>query len=263
MIRNPFVPTDGIHNLRDFGGYSVSGGGTVKTGLLFRSGQHVGASDTDLNALDGLDLGTVIDLRGNGERAQHPCRRSDTFNAEVIFYDGETSNMPPHMPGDMDLEAGTPIAQIAYDRMIATYTRMVHNPAMIELFQRYLHSLVQRDGGSLVHCFAGKDRTGVAVMLVQHILGVSREDQMQEFLLTNEAPTLHILRNQAVPGLEARYDRQLDEGAVRALLEVHGDYLDTYRAEVDRTAGSLDAYITGILGVDEAVQDTLRAKLIG
>ena len=50
---------------------------------------------------------------------------------------------------------------------------------------------------------------------------------------------------------------------MRALLEVHGDYLDTYRAEVDRIAGSLDAYITGTLDVDEAVQDTLRAKLVG
>ena len=235
----------------------------MKTGLLYRSGQHVGASDADLDALDALELAAVIDLRGNGERALHPCRRSQAFDAEVIFYDGETSNMPPHMPGDMDLEADTSLAKVAYDRMIATYTRMVHNPAMIELFHRYLHSLAERDGSSLVHCFAGKDRTGVAVMLVQHILGVSREDQMREFLLTNEAPTLHILREQAVPGLEARYDRTLDEGAVRALLEVHGDYLDTYRTEVDRIAGSLDAYITGTLDVDEAVQDTLRAKLVG
>ena len=235
----------------------------MKTGVLFRSGQHVGASDGDLAALDALELGTVIDLRGNGERANHPCRRSDNFAAEVIFYDGETSNMPPHMPGDMDIHKGTPIAQIAYDRMIATYTRMVHNPAMIELFSRYLRSLAQRDGGSLVHCFAGKDRTGVAVMLVQHVLGVSREDQITEFLLTNDAPTLHILRDQALPGLEARYEQTFDDGAVRALLEVNADYLHTYLAEAEKTAGSLDAYITGTLGVDEAVQDALRAKFIG
>jgi protein tyrosine/serine phosphatase len=200
MIRTPnserFVPTEGIHNLRDFGGYPTNDGRIVKTGTLFRSGQHVGASDTDLSALDGLKLGTVIDLRGNGERAQHPCRRSDSFAAEVILYDGETSNMPPHMPGDMDLQQTKSIAEIAFDRMIATYTRMVHNPAMIDLFSRYLRALADKDSASLVHCFAGKDRTGVAVMLVQHILGVSREDQMAEFLLTNDAPTLQILRDQ-------------------------------------------------------------------
>lgn len=259
MIRNPFIPTQGIHNLRDFGGYAGAGGAAVKTGVLFRSGQHVGASDADLNALDALELGTVIDLRGNGERALHPCKRGERFSAKVIFYDGETSNMPPHM----DIDEGTTTAQFAYDRMIATYARMVHNPAMVELFNRYLHSLAERDGASLVHCFAGKDRTGVAVMLVQHILGVSRSDQMAEFMLTNEAPTIQILRDQAVPGLEARYDRKLDDGAVKALLEVHPDYLSNFWAEVERIHGSLDDYISGTLGVDEAVQDTLRQKLIG
>ncbi|MEP5188161.1 MAG: tyrosine-protein phosphatase [Marinomonas sp.] len=259
MIRNPFVPTDGIHNLRDFGGYAAAGGGTVKTGVLFRSGQHVGASDADLTAVDALGLGTVIDLRGNGERASHPCRRSDNFTAEIVLFDGETSNMPPHM----DIDEHTTTAEYAHARMIATYTRMVHNPPMIDLFGRYLHALVERDGASLVHCFAGKDRTGVAATLVLHILGVSRDDQRREFLLTNDAPTFHILRDQAVPGFETRWGRKLDDGAVRALLEVHSDYLDTYLAEAEKTAGSLDAYITGTLGVDEAVQDALRAKLIG
>lgn len=259
MIRNPFIPTQGIHNLRDFGGYAAAGDAAVKTGLLFRSGQHVGASAEDLQAVDGIGLGTVIDLRGNGERAHHPCKRGAAFSAELIFFDGETSNMPPHM----DIDENTTTAQFAYDRMIATYKRMVHNPAMVELFNRYLHSLAERDGASLVHCFAGKDRTGVAVMLVQHVLGVSREDQMAEYLLTNEAPTIQILRDQAVPGLEARYDRKLNDGAVKALLEVHPDYLRTFWAEVERIHGSLDDYITGTLDVDEAVQDTLRQKLIG
>ena len=71
------------------------------------------------------------------------------------------------------------------------------------------------------------------------------------------------MRDQAVPGLEARYDRKLNDGAVKALLEVHPDYLRTFWAEVERIHGSLDDYITGTLDVDEAVQDTLRQKLIG
>jgi protein tyrosine/serine phosphatase len=258
MIRDPFIPTEGIHNLRDFGGYSSTHGGSVKTGLLFRSGQHVEASDADLAAVDALNLATVIDLRGNGERAQHPCKRGPQFAAQVIFFDGETSNLPPHM----DIDENSTTAQLAYERMIATYTRMVHNPPMHDLFGRYLRSLASKDGASLVHCFAGKDRTGIAVMLVQHILGVSQEDQRSEFLRTNDAPTLHILREQAVPGLEARYDRKLDEGAVKALLEVNADYLTTYWGEVERSVGSLDEYIASTLGVDEAVQDQLRAKLI-
>jgi len=55
----------------------------------------------------------------------------------------------------------------------------------------------------------------------------------------------------------------MDEGAVKALLQVHGDYLTTFWAVAERSAGSLDHYITHTLDVDEAVQDRLRQKLIG
>lgn len=249
---------DGIHNLRDYGRYESAYGGKVRSGLLFRSGQHVGASDSDLAAIDALGLRTVIDLRGNHERASHPCRRGPLFAADVIFHDGETSNLPPHM----DVDANTSSAQYAHKRMIATYARMPHNPPMLDIFSRYLRAVAEREGASLVHCFAGKDRTGMAVSLLLHILGVSRADQLAEFLLTNQASTFHILAKQALPGLEARLGRTLDEDAARALLEVHPDYFGTFIDEVEREYGSLDAYITEQLGVDEGLRQALRAKLI-
>ena len=51
MIRDPFLKTQGIHNFRDYGGWATKGGGAVRTGLLFRSGHHVGATDADLAAI--------------------------------------------------------------------------------------------------------------------------------------------------------------------------------------------------------------------
>ena len=90
MIRERFLDTQGIHNFRDYGGYSVEGGGKVRRGLLFRSGQHVEATDEDLQAIAKLDIHTVIDLRGLSERERNPCRRVEGFAGEVIFYDGET-----------------------------------------------------------------------------------------------------------------------------------------------------------------------------
>ena len=106
--------------------------------------------------------------------------------------------------------------------MLAVYTRMPANPAMHAMFGRYLNVLADREGASLVHCFAGKDRTGIAATLLLHILGVSEEDQEAEFLLTNASPTLHILAAQSVPGIEARLGRKLDDEAVRALLDFLG-----------------------------------------
>ena len=136
MIRqpdqNPFVPTDGIHNLRDYGGYAAADGTRVKTGILFRSGQHMEATDSDLEKLQDLDIRTIIDFRGETERGGFPCRRHDEFDAHVIAYDGETTSSPPH-EGGWDKTDMT--AQKARDRMIAVYKRMPVNPAMPSSFQ--------------------------------------------------------------------------------------------------------------------------------
>lgn len=253
-----FQPTlTGIHNFRDYGGYAADGG-TVRRGLLYRSGQHVKATDDDLEALRALDIRTVIDLRGITERELNPCRRHEGWAGEVIAHDGETTSSPPHM----DIGPETTTADYARDRMLAVYTRMPANPAMHAMFGRYLNALADNDGASLVHCFAGKDRTGIAAMLLLHILGASEDDQREEFLLTNKAPTLAVLRAQSVPAMEARIGRTMDESSVRALLEVHEDYLERFHETVREMSGSLDAWLESEIGIDDALRERLRAKFV-
>jgi protein tyrosine/serine phosphatase len=262
MIRDPrpdpFLPTQGIHNLRDYGGWAVTGGGRVKTGLLWRSGQHRDASDADLETFQALDIRTIIDLRGVTEREKFPCRRHADFNAKIVAHPGETSNSPPHEGGG---GAVVMTAERAFERMIAVYTRMPVNPAMISMFTRYFEALDTRDGGSLVHCFAGKDRTGIAASLLLHVLGVHRDDTIAEFLRTNDAPTKHILENQSLPRMREVY-ADIEEGAIDNLMNVRPEYIDTYFSEVERDHGSLDTYLEQRLGVDEARKARLRDRFV-
>ena len=266
MIRNtasaeaigPFLPTEGIHNLRDYGGYVVPGEGRVKTGVLFRSGQHMEASEADLELIHSLDIRTIIDLRGVSEREGFPCRRHPQFAAEVIAHPGETSNSPPHEGGGGAIVMTPHKARV---RMMAVYTRMPVNPAMISMFSRYFAALDERDGGSLVHCFAGKDRTGIAASLLLHVLGVHHDDVVAEFLRTNDAPTRAILERQSLPRMQAHYGN-IEPEALHNLMGVLPEYIDTYFAEVTRDHGSVDAYLADKLGVDEARKQRLRAKLV-
>lgn len=251
-----FLPTEGIHNFRDYGGWLTSDRRQVRRGLLFRSGQHVGATDADLALIAALDIRTVIDLRGTSERDRNPCRRVEGFAGEVLFYDGETSSSPPHMDVDPDVTT----ALFARERMLGVYARMPQNPAMQDMFARYLRVLAEREGASLVHCFAGKDRTGVAATLLLHALGVSERDQMTEFLRTNAAPTLAVLHAQSVPGIEARLGRKLDEAGLRALLEVDETYLLRFRETVAAMDGSLDEWLAKRIGVDDALRSRLRER---
>lgn len=253
-----FYLTQGIHNLRDYGGYRAVDGGRVRSGVLFRSGQHMEATDSDLALMHALDIRTVIDLRGVSERQGFPCRRHPSFAAQVIAYDGETSNSPPHEGGGGVIEM-TP--ERARDRMLSVYTRMPVNPAMIAMFTRYFNALDEGDGGSLVHCFAGKDRTGIAVALLLHSLGVHHDDIVEEFLLTNAAPTRAILERQSLPRMQAHYGEIAPE-ALHNLMGVLPEYYDTYVTQVTRSHGSLDAYMAAELGVDAAKKARLIAKLV-
>ncbi|EAQ29876.1 hypothetical protein NAP1_03850 [Erythrobacter sp. NAP1] len=262
MIRetklDPFLPTDGIHNLRDYGGYAAADGGHVRGGLLFRSGQHMEASDEDLDTIQSLDIRTIVDLRGLSERTSFPCRRHDEFGADVIAFDGETTSSPPH-EGGWDKEDMT--AERARQRMLSVYTRMPVNPAMIEMFSRYFKALETREGGSLVHCFAGKDRTGIAASLLLHVLGAHKDDVVAEFMRTNDAPTQHILERQSLPRMEAHYG-EIEPEAIRNLMGVREEYIERYWSEVTRDHGSVDAYLENSLGVDDTRKARLRERFL-
>lgn len=149
----------------------------------------------------------------------------------------------------------------ARERMLAVYRRMPHNPAMHAIFARYFAALAEHEGASLVNCFAGKDRTGIAVSLLLHVLGVHRDDVVAEFLLTNQAPTREVLERQSLPRMQAHYGAIAPE-ALDYLMGVHPEYIETFFDEVARAHGSLDAYLAESLGVSAQTKARLRARLV-
>lgn len=251
------LPLEGVHNFRDYGGYPVSGGGRVRRGVLWRSGQHFGASDADLGRIGALGLATVIDLRGNSERDSHPCRRPEGFAAEVLFHDGETSNVAPHERASDTMAS----AEAAQARMRAVYRRIPYNPAMVDVYRRFFAALVGSNAASLVHCFAGKDRTGVAVALVHHVLGVHRDDALEDYLLTNKSATLPILREQAISRAPERWGRA-DDATLQALLGVDPSYLAETFAVIERENGSTDSYLEQVLGVSASEREAIRGHFV-
>ena len=80
------IAFEGIENFRDFGDYAA-GDRRLRRGLLYRSAHHAKASDADLDALAGLGLSVIVDLRRTNERDRDPCRRWDGFGAQVIEND--------------------------------------------------------------------------------------------------------------------------------------------------------------------------------
>lgn len=250
---------EGIHNFRDYGGYAARDG-RLKQGVLWRSGQHGGATPADLARVAELGIATVIDLRGDSERQMMPCLRHDDFDGLVLFAPGETagSELAPHE------EAGQGITTAAEAKAAMTklYVNMPFRDVLIRSLTLYFEALATRDGASLLHCLAGKDRTGLAAALLHRLLGVHEDDVMADYLLTNEAGNQQRRIAAAGESIRERYGAQITDEAIVMLMGVDADYLHTATRSIAERYGSTEHYAEEVLGVDAARRAALRERLV-
>ncbi len=248
------VATKGIHNFRDFGGYASALGGHVQKGILYRSGQHRDATQEDLDKVSALRLSSIIDLRSDSERALYPCARAEGHKAEVLFVPGNTLGLGSHV----DAGAGVKTAAEAHAAMVELYRNMPFRPILTATLKLYFERLAQGKGPSLVHCLAGKDRTGLAVALVQHQLGVHPDDIMADYLLTNVVGDVDRRVAAGAEAVRANFGPEMEDAAVRTLMSVDAAFLDTALAAI----GDIDAYCRDVLDLNPARREALRAALI-
>ena len=109
----------------------------------------------------------------------------------------------------------------------------------------------------LIHCTAGKDRTGLLAALTHHLLGVHPMDAAADFELTNRAARIEARLAQVTEVLTQSLGRRPSETAVRAFLGVEGAYLEAAFAAIRERSGSVESYLAG-LGVDDRAAGRLR-----
>jgi protein-tyrosine phosphatase len=250
----------GIHNFRDYGGYHARDNAKLVSSRLFRSGQHVDATSDDLDAVAAVNLTTIVDLRGDSERATYPCARHDGFSAEVLFAAGETSEggQAPHIAAARNVRT----AADAHRAMVSLYEAMPYRPKLVEVFRLYFDALANRNGASLIHCLAGKDRTGIAVGLLHSLLGVHSDDVMTDFMLTNTAgdPERRIAAGAAT--VRRNFGAGMDDGALRTIMSVHPEFLQTAFSTIVQNHGSIASYADSILGVGTDHIDVIEQQLL-
>jgi len=252
------MPFEGVENFRDFGGYAA-GERAVRRGLLYRSAHHGFATDADLAAIAGLGLSVIVDLRRPNERARDPCRRWAGFSAQVIENDvGEEHDDP------WQIFIATSDLSVAAFRgyMVDYYRDAPFAPRHVDLYARYFRALAETDGAVLIHCAAGKDRTGILAALTHHLAGVSDDDLIADYLLTNNPERLARRVPFIMERIKAEHGREPTEEAVRTAISVEAEYLETALAVIHERHGSLDAYLEQVLGVDDAARRTIHDRIL-
>lgn len=160
------IPVPGTYNFRDPGGYAAAGG-SIRLGALYRAdGLHsIGAAGK--SELRRLGVSTVIDLRDDFETSSMP---DDLAGLDVTVYNHSVfeGSGASHGRDRIDLAS-------LYERIVTQHSHVV---------AAALREISATSGGALVHCTAGKDRTGVVVALALLAVGVDRDTVVGDYSIT-------------------------------------------------------------------------------
>ncbi|MCG2797391.1 MAG: tyrosine-protein phosphatase [Cellulomonas sp.] len=258
---DPFVVSaSAVFNLRDLGGRPAADG-PVPRGRVFRSGELADPRAAQDPAIVALGLHTVVDLRTSHEVHERP----DHVPAGVRYLHLDVlADMPPQAAADQarlmtDPHAFTqsyggfdPVAQ-----MQGTYRDLVVGGSARTGYAAFVRAVLAAEGAPvLVHCTAGKDRTGWATTLLLLAAGVDDAQVRTEYLAVNPA-----VRQAFAPILE-RYVANGGAAEVLApMLEVRPEYLAAAFEQVELEFGGFTGYLRDGLGLDDDEVRDLRALL--
>ena len=218
------LPFEGVRNFRDFGGYKGRDG-QMATGRFFRSAHHALASDTDLDGMAGMGIAAIVDLRRPEERARMPSRRWPDFQAAVIEnHDDDEGAGPDSWHGFMAAWDLSPEGIRNYHHRY--YERAVTLPRLLDLYHRYFQIVADSDGPVVVHCAAGKDRTGLIVALTHLLAGVHRDDIVADYLLTNDPESFAVHAPLWAEEIAKERGRAPSMEAMHVAMGVEAEYLE-------------------------------------
>ncbi|WP_285019781.1 tyrosine-protein phosphatase [Novosphingobium sp. fls2-241-R2A-195] len=249
---------EGVHNFRDAGGYPLQSGGRIRCRTIWRSGQHYGASDADLERISALELASVFDLRTSKERTVHPCRRPAGFAARIVVAVDPVLRHAPHLAAARTTRQRT--VQSTHDSLKRNYEGICFRPELQVMIRQWFDELARARGPSLVNCMAGKDRTGIAVAMLHAALGVHRDDIMADYLLTNSAGDVEARIASGAETIRA-ITGQLDDTVLRVLMGADAEYLHAAWTAIEDRCGSLEAYLEEALTLTPTKRDRLREVL--
>jgi protein-tyrosine phosphatase len=234
----------GASNFRDLGGYATSDGRTVRWRQIFRS-NHLGhLTDDDAAVLRSLGVRSAFDFRGSVERAEALCGIPDIT----------VHSLPVEPTVVAALRAiaasGTTLsADHAVEVMRDSYRSYVqqNTPRFRALFAH----LLEDRAPLVIHCTAGKDRTGFACALILHTLGVPDEVISEDYLLTNQ-----FYRR------DPNSSSDLPDHIKQVLGSVQPAFLSAAFEAIDADYGNLETYLRDGIGLGAAERTAFAARYL-
>ena len=234
----------GASNFRDLGGYPARSGRAVRWRQIFRS-NHLGhLTDADVEVLRGLGVKSAFDFRGAEERVAAMCGLADITVHSLPVEPTVVAALHARREGGATLSSAD-----ALEVMRDSYRNYVrHNTAS---FRALFAHLLENRAPLVIHCTAGKDRTGFACALILHALDVPDDLISADYLLTNR-----FYRR------DPSASSDLPEEVKQVLASVQASFLAAAFETISADYGSLENYFSEGLRIGAAERAELAARYL-
>jgi protein-tyrosine phosphatase len=246
-----WIALEGACNARDVGGLPTVDGRVTRDGVLLRSDNLQDLTAQDVEVLTAAGLGTVLDLRTSAEvelTGLGPIRAT-----EVVYV--HLDLIPHGFDGRELLNRAVPednVGEHAMDHFYLDYVKDA--PAGIATALRTIAN--PRSGAVLVHCAAGKDRTGVVVALALALVGVKRDAIVADYTRTDER--IEAIRERLIATeLYGESIKARTLGSMRP----HADNMERFLDRVDAEYGGVHE-LAAVVGLDEETLARLSRRLL-
>lgn len=245
---------------RDIGGAVTREGSVVRHGLFFRAGHLLAPSQLEREFVRNLRLRQVFDLRSEAERIRQPSNWLDGDGIRSVHCDVNTDVRAGgaallHLLEDDFGESG------ARKMMLHNYRHFpgAFSQQMRPLFEAMLD---EQEFPVLIHCSAGKDRTGFACAMLLHALGVSEAGILADYLRTGDAlqdSPLAVAMSELLAGYTGRTP---NPAAIAVIMGVQREFLETAIVALREEYGSIDDYLEQVAGLDAQRRAQLRSLFL-